>query len=404
MKNATIMATHPRPPNLQEAPFDVGIIGLGQSGQSCLRYFTDRDKRILAVDTRTSPPGTESLLERFPKATVRMGDWDPNELLGCRRLVVSPGIDPNETFMRPAVEAGISQLSDIAIFAMAATAPVIAVTGTNGKSTVTTMIAQLIERHGYEVLSGGNLGRPALDLLAEPVPDFYVLELSSFQLALTPALGARVACVLNLSADHLDRHGNFDAYRQAKANILIDAGCQVLNLDDPAVASLALPGKVLWFSGAGRSDADFRISREPDTTTLVGPTGPLMNADSLKLEGAHNLNNFLAALCACHGEIALKSDIVRQVAGDFEGLPHRAQVVAEAHGIRFIDDSKATNVGAAASSVKAIFDDSTGVLIAGGRAKEDRFEALADAAIDNVHTVVLMGEAATKIDRPSQVG
>ncbi len=277
---------------------------------------------------------------------------------------MSPGVSLEEPIATEARARGIPVLGDIELFARAARAPVIGVTGTNGKSTVTSLVAHMAAAAGRRVLAGGNLGKPALDLLEEPVPDLYVLELSSFQLETTSSLELAAAVVLNVTADHLDRYASVEAYAHAKARIFARAATVVLNADDPWVwamrgsvpeggaAAARTPPRIVTFSVA-RADADFSVARRGSRIFLSRGGEALLDAARMKISGLHNVANALAALAL--GEAAgLPMAAMLGALETFAGLKHRSEFVADIAGVRYIDDSKGTNVGATIAAVAGL--------------------------------------------------
>jgi UDP-N-acetylmuramoylalanine--D-glutamate ligase len=269
---------------------------------------------------------------------------------------------------------------------------VAAVTGSNGKSTVTTMVAAAAVRAGRQMPAGGNLGTPALNLLDMPA-EGYLLELSSFQLELTESLRPRVAAVLNISVDHIDRHGSLDAYAAAKAKILMNAECAVLNRCDPLVMAMARPRRsVVTFGGdVPSSESDYGVVESNGRKWLARGEDRLMPADEIGVPGAHNLLNALAAI-AIADRMGISGEPLMAALRAYRGLPHRTQVVAEVDGIRWIDDSKATNIGAAIAAITGM--ESPLVLIAGGEGKGADFEPLAEAVRGKARAVVLLGRDA----------
>ena len=367
------------------------VLGLGASGYSCVRYLASRE-RVLALDTRPRPPHLEAARRDFPAVQIlppstwrRASAWR-QVLNEADRLVVSPGIALNHCLVAAAHAAGVPLSSDIALFLAAAQAPVVGITGTNGKSTVTTLVGELMAADGRDVGVGGNLGTPALDLLADE-RDAYVLELSSFQLERLTAPNLAVAAVLNVSADHLDRYADVDAYAASKRRIYAGAGLAVFNADDRRTAPAdGLPAIAL------NADRRWRVDGED-----IVVDGCRLGADELALRGGHNRFNALAAAAIAQAagiDVADRLDVLRK----FRGLPHRAALVADSDGVAYIDDSKATNVGACRAALAGFGDGSKNVvLIAGGDAKGASFEALADAVADHVSRLVLLGRDSNRL-------
>ncbi len=372
---------------------DYAVVGLGITGLSCVRYLAARGVSVVAMDSRETPPNLNAVREEFPDVTVITGALDAETLRRCRHIVLSPGLSLAEPAIAATLAAGVEVIGDIELFARAANAPVIAITGTNGKSTVTTLVARMLEADGYRVKVGGNLGTPALDLLDVPAPDCYVLELSSFQLETTSSLAPRVACILNITPDHLDRYGSFADYRDAKARILARAAQVVVNGDDDVARQLPCAAPLTVFTLAEPGAEQYGLKVEPQGEYLAGPHGTHLAASALTLVGRHNIANALAALAVCHAFGARGQALLTALAS-FSGLDHRAQWVATIAGVRYINDSKATNSGAACATIRGLCHAQGGVLIAGGEAKEPDFSEFADTVVAHMHTVVLIGRAA----------
>lgn len=372
------------------------IIGLGITGRSCIRHLQDHE--LIALDTRESPELRRDL-PAHPALTVRTG-VQTFDFTGFDQAIVSPGVSLDDPLPAQARRAGLPLRSDIELFMTAVQAPVFGITGTNGKSTVTAMTGALLEHAGFTVGVGGNLGEPALDLLSGDV-DFYVLELSSFQLERMPAAPLAGATVLNISEDHIDRHGSMAAYARVKRQIFERAAVCAYNradrLTQPAAPSigrhtsfgLGVPGQGEW----GRTDHGNALwfARGDDRRLPVG---------LLSLTGLHNQENFLAA-CAVLDDLSLAESTLQAVAAGFTGLPHRCVAVGERRGVRFVNDSKATNVGATLAAVNGIAPTlATGcrvVLLAGGDGKGADFSALRGLA-DQLRGAVLYGRDAAQIE------
>jgi UDP-N-acetylmuramoylalanine--D-glutamate ligase len=284
---------------------------------------------------------------------------------------------------------------DIELFARAAQAPVAAITGTNGKSTVTTLVARMAEAAGKRVLAGGNLGRPALELLDQPVPDLYVLELSSFQLDTTQSLRAAAATVLNVTPDHLDRYEGLEEYAASKARIFAHCDVAIVNLDDVAVRGMASGvRRVLGFSLSRDPAAHYYAVERGDDVALMHGETQIVLMSELKITGLHNAANALAAL-AMSEALGLSREHCVQALREFPGLPHRSQWVADIDGVRYVDDSKGTNIGATLAAVAGM--PGPLVVIAGGQGKGQDFAPLAAAFRDKVRHVVLLGQDAKLI-------
>lgn len=370
------------------------VVGLGVTGVSVARYLARRGEEFTVVDTRQNPPGLDALRSELPNVPVMLGAGAQDVLDTADELIVSPGISPQEPWLQQAVSAGAQLRGDIDLFVAAARAPVIGITGSNAKSTVTEMLGMMVKAAGHQVGVGGNLGVAALDLLADD-NDFYVLELSSFQLERAGALNLEVATVLNLTPDHLDRHGSMPRYHQAKHRIFNGCRTVVFNVDDP----LTIPPLT-----ADRRSLSWRLG-EPDLrgfglrtidgeVTLVEGFEPLLKAYELAMPGRHNLANALAAL-ALGAAIGLPRAVMVDVLRRFKGLEHRCELVRESEGIRWINDSKATNVGAALAAIEGLGGEARLILIAGGRDKDADFAPLKQAVAAHCDVVLLIGEASS---------
>lgn len=385
--------TRPRP---HEAA-DYAVIGLGITGQSVLRHLVGRGARVVVADTRREPPGLAAVRAAYPGVEFVTGPLDDDLLARCGELVVSPGVPLEEPALRAALARGQAVIGDIELFVRAARAPLVAITGTNGKSTVTTLVGEMLAAAGCDVRVGGNLGTPALDLLGTAEPDCYVLELSSFQLDLTRSLAARVGVVLNLTPDHLDRHGDFARYAAAKARILERADVAVVNADDPVVAAFSGGRRRVEFSLGAAGPARYGLAERDGQPVLTAPDGAVVAARELRLTGRHNLANALAALAITDAMGAPREACVAALRA-FRGLPHRAAMVARVDGVSFVDDSKATNPGAAIATIEGLLCAGNGVVIAGGEPKGTGFGEFADCLVRHARAVVLIGRAATAIE------
>ena len=372
------------------------VIGLGASGFSCVKHLCgarDAGERVLALDTRPSPPFADAVRTRYPEVEIlSLGDFG-RAVRTAGRVVVSPGIPLDHCLVRQARDAGLALTSDIELFLGAAAAPVVGITGTNGKSTVTALASELLIASGPgRACRAATLVPRPLDLLADGV-DAYVLELSSFQLERIDAPGLEVAAVLNVTSDHRDRYPDMSAYAAAKRRIYAGAKCAVYNADDPlTVPDTGFQGRAIGLN----QDPSWRID---DDLVVAGARVPVAD---IALKGRHNHFNALAAAAIAHQLKAAplattRGALQRALAG---GLPHRSALVAEVGGVTFIDDSKATNVGAVVAALEGF---GTGhrniVLIAGGDAKGASFEALKPAVTRHVSHLVLIGRDAPAVER-----
>ena len=371
------------------------VVGLGRTGLSCARALRARGIDFAVTDSRQAPPEAAALAQLAPEAETRFGELDRGLLQGASQIIVSPGVSVREPFIASAAALGLPIVGDIELFAREARAPVAAITGTNGKSTVTTLVARMAERAGRRTIAGGNLGRPALDLLADQVPDLYVLELSSFQLETTQSLHARAAAVLNVTSDHMDRYASMEEYARAKARIFGACDCAVVNLDDPFVRAMPIANaRVIRFGLAAQPTADYFIRERAGEIFLMQRGEPIVSLSELKITGLHNALNSLAALAMAEA-LELEMNACIEALRTFEGLPHRSQWVLDVAGVRYVDDSKGTNVGATLAAVAGM--PGSLVVIAGGQGKGQDFAPLAAAFRGKVRHVVLIGQDAQLI-------
>jgi UDP-N-acetylmuramoylalanine--D-glutamate ligase len=367
------------------------IVGLGRTGLSAARYLAARGHRLVVTDSRADPPGLAELRRLVPEAATVLGGFDPAVLTGADQIVVSPGVSLGEPLLRLAASRGLDLVGDIELFAREAGGRVLGITGTNGKSTVTTLVGEFAQAAGIAVRVGGNLGEPALDLLEGPPAAMYVLELSSYQLETTHSLQLEAAAVLNVTPDHLDRYAGVAEYAAAKARIFERAATAVVNLDDELVVRMPRPGQRRVGFSLMRGDADFRLLTRDGEEWLAEGAEALLPRSALRLPGRHNAANALAALAV--GTVAgLPREAMTGVLRSFGGLPHRAEHVRDRRGVAWIDDSKGTNVGATVAAVAGL--DGPLVLIAGGEGKGQDFTPLGAACRGKVRQAVLIGRDA----------
>jgi len=385
------------PMNGARCQYDAIVIGLGRTGLAALRYLQSAGRRVAAADTRSDPPSIDTVRQELPGIHIRTGRLDAAWLTTARCLVVSPGVPVREPAIQEARVAGVEVLGDIELFARVVDAPVIAITGSNGKSTVTRLVELMGRECGIEIAAGGNIGMPVLELLDGPPRQAYVLELSSFQLETTESLRPAAAAVLNVSPDHMDRYVSFDDYRAAKARIYAGARAVVCNRGDPATRPPGT-GAGVWTFGldAPAGERDFGLVVDGAATWLASGRGRLVEARRLALAGRHNQANVLAAL-ALGAAAGWDPAPCVAAAQRFTGLPHRMEPVAERAGVRWINDSKATNVGAAAAALGGA--GAPAVLIAGGDGKGADFQPLRHAVAATARAVVLLGRDAPLIER-----
>lgn len=372
------------------------VYGLGSTGLSVARFLARNKLAARYVDNRVEPPGLNELEEICADAEKFVGETPKKLLRRTSRIIVSPGIADSDAYLQAARDAGVEIVSDIELFVQEAKAPFVAVTGSNGKSTVTTLLSLMCKAAGTYGLAGGNLGVPALDLLAQDQPDFYLLELSSFQLQRTEHLPAKVAILLNISPDHLDWHASEDEYRQAKYRIFDQAEAAVVNRADDEISEHLPQGIHCVSFGLDEPEADqYGLLADEGDLFLARGDQLLLSVADIAMVGSHNQANALAALAA--GELmGLDMSSMLQVLNEFPGLPHRMQSAGRIGGVQYINDSKATNVGAAIASIESV--DGLVVLIAGGQGKGGDFDKLATSTCGRLRAAVLIGEDARELE------
>ena len=373
------------------------VVGIGATGLSVARHLSQLGERFVMLDTRQRPPCLDQLRSELPDVPVALGELAIDIFEGADEIILSPGLSRQIPAVQLAIQSGVSVVSDIELFARSASAPIIAITGSNGKSTVTTLVGEMCRAAGRSVGVGGNLGTPALALLDDNA-QFYVLELSSFQLESVESLNAEVATVLNVSPDHMDRYNSLLDYHQAKHRIFGGARQVVVNRADSLSVPLVSEQVKQWSFGLDRPDfSGFGLLVAQDGESwLAYQFEKLMPETELGIKGRHNTSNALAAL-ALGFAVGLPMDGMLSVLRQFKGLPHRCQTVATLHGVAYINDSKATNVGATLAAIHGLSLGNNLVLIAGGRAKGQDFSLLSEALVGPVKQLVLIGEDASVI-------
>jgi UDP-N-acetylmuramoylalanine--D-glutamate ligase len=372
------------------------VVGLGVTGLSCARYLHQRGLRFSVIDTRANAPGLAAFREEMPDVTVYAGVYPLELVTGATELVVSPGIALDERVVEQARDAGVEIVGDIDLFMREATAPVVGITGSNAKSTVTELMGQMARDAKLNVGVGGNLGTPALDLL-DPAHTLYVLELSSFQLERAGDLGLEVAAVLNVSPDHLDRHGSMPLYHQAKHRIFRGCHKVVVNRDDPLTIPLvASEVEVISWRMGEPELGGFGLRQVEGQETLCRGFDSVLPSSELGLAGRHNVANALAALALGYA-VGLPLDSMAETLRQFGGLPHRCQLVAELKGVSYFNDSKGTNVGATLAALNGLGVGRNILLIAGGQGKGADFTQLQAAVAEHCKGVILLGEDAEQI-------
>ena len=370
------------------------IVGLGKTGLSCARFLNKHGIEVAITDSRENPPGLEVLQHELADIAVFVGSFQAEVFERADCIIVSPGVSVQELHIQAASARGAEVIGDVELFARLAEAPILAITGSNGKSTVTTLLGEMVRLSDLNVAVGGNLGTPVLDLLEQPVPDFYVVELSSFQLETTYSLNAMAATLLNISEDHMDRYASLEDYIQAKTSVFNGNGVVVLNKDDKHVlnlkSGLEKEHEISVFTLQDPAAGEFGVCSNDNEQWLCFGEQALLAVGKLKVKGKHNIANALAAL-ALGKAAGLDMDAMLKALQVFPGLPHRTEWVANINGVDWFNDSKATNVGAAQAAMNGI-DAINIVLIAGGQGKGQDFSPLRETVSEKVKTVILIGE------------
>ena len=380
------------------------VLGLGETGLSLARWLVAQGARVRAADSRELPPAFATLRMELPQVEIRCSVFRDELLDGIDLIAISPGVPLADPLVVRAAARGIPVVGDIELFAQQLEPQdpkpkVIAITGANGKTTVTSMVGAMCRAAGLDTEVAGNISPAVLDVLRQrngQQPDVWVLELSSFQLETTSSLNTDAATVLNVSEDHLDRYADIDSYAAAKARIFRGTGAQVLNRDDARSLGMMLPERKHVSFGLNGPPGfnDWGIDRSGSDIWLMLGTQRVLNANELQVAGLHNVANALAALALCRA-IGLPLAPLLDALRAFKGLPHRVEPVAEINGVTYYDDSKGTNVGATVAALQGL--DRTSVLIAGGDGKGQDFTPLKPVVAHHARAVVLIGRDADRI-------
>ncbi|HEY7771853.1 MAG TPA: UDP-N-acetylmuramoyl-L-alanine--D-glutamate ligase [Marinagarivorans sp.] len=371
------------------------VIGLGVTGLSAVRHMLAQGVRVIACDSRKNPPNLEAVRREFSELSLQLGPLDAELLCNAQEIVISPGLSRKDPVIQHAISSGVSVIGDIELFARVVNAPVIAITGSNGKSTVTTLVGEMAKAAGIKVAVAGNIGYAALEALADDI-ELYVLELSSFQLESTSSLKPVAATVLNVSADHMDRYASLMEYALTKQRIAFGAKTVVVNKQDPLTEPPIAEGvKRVCFS-----------SNQPDLNdygfydgSLVKGFKALVAAQDINIVGLHNMANAAAAL-ALAAAAGVSLDACVSALKNFTGLAHRCEHIRAVNGIDFINDSKATNVGATVAALKGLSrGEPTIHIILGGDGKGADFAPLIPALKGTAKTALVLGKDAQSIAR-----
>ncbi len=388
MNNVEILNKLDKQLSLNQESAKVVVVGLGKTGLSVAHYLRRFGFNFAIVDSRKNPPFNDVLLAEMPDVAVFTGGFDQAVFSVATHLVVSPGIAMQDPAIQQAIADGARSISDIDLFACSVTEPVVAITGSNGKSTVTTMLGSMAKTAGKNVAVGGNLGTPALDLLNEQV-ELYILELSSFQLERTSQLNAVAATVLNISADHMDRYPDMQTYQAQKYNVYAGSGVMLVNADCPYAIDKYENGRERVTFGVHQL-ADYHILETSDGECLAYHGRAILPVSELKVAGIHNQANALAALALGH-IISLPETAMCEALQHYKGLKHRVELVASVDGVNWVNDSKATNVGACVAALEG-FKNASVILIAGGDAKGADMSDLVPAIKQKVKALLLIGK------------
>ncbi|MEZ5510697.1 MAG: UDP-N-acetylmuramoyl-L-alanine--D-glutamate ligase [Gammaproteobacteria bacterium] len=375
------------------------VIGLGKTGLSCVRFLKHLGCDVAVIDTRSQPPGLDELKAEFSDVRFLSGTLDQFDLTTAQELIVSPGLSIRMPAIAKAQAAGVSIAGDIELFCRTVSEPVIAVTGSNGKSTVVTLLGELLAAVGIKVKVAGNIGLPVLDaLLAKEPVDVWVLELSSFQLETTQSLAAQVACILNVTEDHMDRYDSLNDYASAKQRIFDQCDTAVYWIDDPRTCPVAQNCKRAPFGGSDNNRGRFYVASQAGQSWVMDGNTAIIADTDLLIKGAHNLLN-VAAVFTMLDVFGVDYRSVLPALKVFPGLSHRCQWVASANGVAWYNDSKGTNVGAAQAAIEGLGGSIAGKLIwiAGGDGKGADFSVLQPVVKQYVRHTVLLGRDADAI-------
>ncbi|MFV9988705.1 MAG: UDP-N-acetylmuramoyl-L-alanine--D-glutamate ligase [Coxiella endosymbiont of Dermacentor nuttalli] len=374
------------------------IVGLGKTGLSCSKFLVEKNRYFAVTDNRQKPPKLKEFVKAYANVELALGDFSENLLNKAQEIILSPGVPLYEPAIAKQAAMGKSIISDIELFACVAKKPVVAITGSNGKSTVTTVVGLMMKTAGMNAIVCGNIGQPVLQQLHSD-PEYYILELSSFQLETTFSLQPHVATILNISEDHMDRYTSLKEYIQAKQRIYNSCRTPVVNADEPEIwKNLSFKEKPLSFGL--KNQADFSLTERDNKTFITYRGRRLMSIEELKLNTHHHIQNVLAALAL--GKAAyVPMGAMLKVLSDFRGIRHRCQWVRKYKDVDYYNDSKGTNVGATQAAIISLGEARKGrlILIAGGQSKGANFSALRNVVKRYVKHIVLIGEDASRLEK-----
>ena len=375
------------------------VVGLGVSSLAVVRFLLRENANFIVMDSRVEPPGLTDFRQKYPDVSLIVGGFDESVLLAAEDIILSPGVSLQTPEIAAAVKAGVSVIGDVELFARRVDKPVVAITGSNGKTTVTSLLGQMAIDAGLKVALGGNIGQAVLDILDDDV-ELYILELSSFQLETTFSLQPKIATILNISEDHMDRYASLVDYHRVKQRIYFNAEAVVVNRDDDLTRP-PLMNNVRCFSfGSAKPDRHgFGLIDVNGQEYLAYEFTALCPVNNLKVKGQHNIINGLSAL-ALGQVLGLSMQCMLTTLSHFEGLAHRCQSVSTVSGVDYINDSKATNVGATVAALQGLsvnYENPNIILIAGGDGKGADFSHLKKVIIETVSLLIVIGQDAKKI-------
>ncbi|MFW2437817.1 MAG: UDP-N-acetylmuramoyl-L-alanine--D-glutamate ligase [Arenicellales bacterium] len=391
---------------LQGSPTHAAVIGLGLSGLAAAVFLSKQGLDVDVYDSSSKPVLGQQLAQQLPDVQIHCGSLAVEHWTDESLLVVSPGVPLSHPDLAPLLATGVRPVGDVELFAQCVQVPVIAITGSNGKSTVTALVGKILQHAGRKVAVGGNIGVPVLELLDGDKNDIYVLELSSFQLETTWSLKPAIAVVLNIAADHMDRYQDMADYIATKLKVYQGSARMLLNADEPSLLQERQmqqnDDELIFFSSAmPEKEQDYGLSDIAGAVYLCRGDRPLMAADDIHLSGQHNLLNVLAAW-ALASSVGVSDSQIKEAVSEFKGLPHRMELLYHINGVDWINDSKGTNVGASVAALHGLH--APVILIAGGIAKDADFTPLREAVEQHVKAIVLIGRDAGKIqDAVSEV-
>ena len=383
--------------------FDTVVVGLGKTGFACAQYLAAQGMNFAVTDSREEPPMLDEMKATLPSVPLYLGRFDESLLLDTDHLLISPGVSLQEDAITQAINAGVEVYGDIELFCRNNSVPIIAITGSNGKSTVTTLVAEMARAANINIAEGGNLGTPVLELLADEMPDqtpdIYVLELSSFQLETVASLNAVASVVLNVSPDHLDRYEDLKKYSQAKERIYDGSGMMIINLDDPIVANMSRDKRnSIGFTLSEPEAGSYGLRDYGDVSWIVKGCEKLITVNDLLIKGEHNIANAMAAMALAES-LDCSLEAVLNVLRSFPGLDHRCQWITEHANVQWINDSKGTNVGATCAAIQGLSGDENLILIAGGDGKGADFSELEEIAEGRLKAAIVLGKDGPRIGK-----